>query len=100
MKNLAEKLDYIRKTIKEYGSFSPNEIGENGIVLAYTKKTSSLIEHFYSDEVEVVEYVNEIEVDSNNIDYKSLSEDIIDQIVYLVEIYETHWIKTLKRCEW
>ena len=93
------KLNFIETVINDFGSFTPNEIGEDSIVLQSTKNTSSLIERIHSTYVFVVDYVHEMETNESEIDLVDLNDDIIDQIVTLVEIYKTDTEKTLKRIE-
>ena len=96
-----EKIDYIKRVLSDWGSVSTadleldsspmyNSIGSNHVML---------IEAFNVNYVRVVEYVHETETDETDVSYDNLSDDLIDEISYIMEGYEADMQKTLKRTQ-
>lgn len=94
-----ENLDYIKNVLREWGGFKINEVeGESCPVFSQIEKDSCwLIETINSDGVEITHYVNEIEVNSNDVNWCDLGDVIIDELSTIVENYEADQIKTRKR---
>jgi len=94
-----EDISYIKRIIADYGSFSVGDLeGENSpIVNSLGKDNFQLAERFSLDDVTVITYVHETEVDQNDVDYEDLPEDTISEIVRLAEDYEADQIRTQKR---
>lgn len=63
------------------------------------RNTSVLVEGFNEDDVNVITYIDETEINNEDIEYDELSEDIIDEILGVMENYNTDMEKTMKRCE-
>jgi hypothetical protein len=97
--NKEDKVAYIKGVIKEWGAFSVADIeGESSPVYAQMGKNNfALMEKFSVDDVNVVNYVHDSEVDDFDVRYENLTEDQIDEIVTLVEQYEADMLKTEKR---
>ena len=60
---------------------------------------STLVEDFNYHNVKVVTYNNETEIAEDYLTYEELEEDVIDDILNLLEDYDTDNEKTMKRCE-
>jgi len=102
-KSKHSKIAYIKKVIKEWGSTSSgeltlesspclNSLGDGGIC--------ELVEDFNVDGVGTTIYdLTGEEIDWNNYEYEDLSEDLIDEICYIIEQYEADMIRTEKRCQ-
>ena len=60
---------------------------------------SVLVERFNYEDVGIFTYNNETEVAEDDQPYEALSEDVIDEILDLLEDYDTDNFKTMKRCE-
>ena len=91
----------IKSIIEEWGAFSPSEVdGEEApIVKTLGKNNSQLAEHFSIDGVKVVTYVHETETDENEVDYKDLSKDVLEEILRIAENYKVDFEKTMNRCK-
>ncbi len=94
-----EKIDYIKKVIREWGvvNTSELELESSPMYNSLGKDHVMLVEVFYSDSVEVVEYVHEEDTDTHKINYEELSDDLIDEICTIIENYEADCLKTEKR---
>jgi len=94
-----EDISYIKRIIADYGSFSVGDLeGESSpIVNSLGKDNFQLAERFSLDDVTVITYVHETEVDQNDVDYGDLPDDTISEIVRLAEDYEADQIRTQKR---
>jgi hypothetical protein len=94
-----EKIDYIKRVIREWGVVSTAELELecSPMYHSFGKDHVMLIERFYNDWVEVVEYVHETDTDSHNVNYEELSDDLIDDICTTIENYEADCLKTQKR---
>jgi hypothetical protein len=94
-----EKIDYIKRVIREWGVVSTAELELecSPMYHSFGKDHVMLVEAFYGDSVEVVEYVHEQDTDSHNVNYEELSDDLIDDICTIIENYEADCIKTEKR---
>ena len=94
-----EKIDYIKGVIREWGvvNTAELELESSPMYKSLRKDHVMLVEGFYNDWVEVVEYVHEGETDSHNVSYEELDNDLIDEICTIIENYEADCIKTEKR---
>jgi len=95
-----QKISEIKRIIEEWGSISMGELeSENSPVYATIGKDNfSLIERFNNNDVDVVTYVHETEVDEFSVAYEELDEDTIDEISLILQNYEADMLKTEKRC--
>jgi hypothetical protein len=94
-----EKIEYIKKVIREWGvvNTAELELESSPVYNSMGKDHYMLVEGFYNDWVEVVEYVHEEETDSHNVSYEELEDCLIDEICIIIENYEADCIKTEKR---
>jgi len=99
--NKEDKVAYIKKVIGDFGYFRIGEVeGESSPIYATMGKNNfALIEGFGVDDVNVVNYVHDSEVDDFDVRYENLTEDQIDDITPIVEAYEAEQLKTEKRCK-
>jgi hypothetical protein len=98
----AEKIAYIKKVLGEWGSTSCCELERDhspSMNSLAGGRVCELIEQFHVNEVETVVYDDQNEVDWNTYTYEELSDDVIDEIVEIMEDYETDMLKTEKRCQ-
>lgn len=82
------------------GSISTNDMESESspIYNQVSKDHYSLIERFYRDEVEVVTYVHQQEVDVFNVSYENIDEDLLEEIYNELEAYDVGMDKTLDIC--
>ena len=100
----SEKIRYIKNVINVWGntscceleldhSPSLNSTGNGG------GNVCELVEQFNEDGVESTVYDDEIELEYNTYKYENLSDDILDEIYWIIEGYETEQIKLKESCE-
>ena len=99
-----QKISRIKEIIAEWGSTSTAELEADHspcISSSGTNKmnVSVLVERFNYEDVGIFTYNNETEVAEDDQPYEALSEDVIDEILDLLEDYDTDNFKTMKRCE-
>jgi hypothetical protein len=90
----------IQAIIKEHGDFTTAEINAESSPCVYSKKgRNELCESFNYDKVEVVTYdSNDEEIDSDDVLYEDLKKDVLEEILFLAEIWEAESLQTEKRC--
>lgn len=90
----------IKAIIKEHGDFTTAEINAESSPCVYSKKgRNELCESFNYDKVEVVTYdSNDEEIDSDDVLYEDLKKDVLEEILFLAEIWEAESLQTEKRC--
>ena len=94
----------IKTIIENYGTFNIGEIdGETyGICVNEMGSLVALIEGFNENDVEVNIYdptgFSSDPIDTYNLKYEELSKDVLTEVLFIVEMYETDQEKTLKRC--
>lgn len=97
-----EKISEINDIISEWGSTTSTDLklvkspcikslGNNHT------NVSQLIESFYVDGVNVVTYHNDVEMDVDFLEYEELSDNILDEVYYIIEAYDVEMDKTMKR---
>jgi len=91
----------IKSIIENYGSFNIGEVdGVDGICVNEMGNLVALAEYF-SDDVEVSVYdptgFSSDPIDSYNVAYEDLSKEVLEEILFLADLYETDQEKTLKR---
>lgn len=93
----------IKDIIKTWGNFNISDIeGEDSPIISSTGNGRNnifvLIEGFNSDEVHTITYHDELEIDENFISYEELSDEIIEEVLRIIEVYEADMLRTEKRC--
>lgn len=96
-------ISYIKAVIKEWGETSCGELNLDhspclNSIGNGNKNISELIENFSADGVYAITYHDEAEINWNKYSYEDLSDDIIDEIYYIIQEYEADMLKTEKRC--
>ena len=97
-----EIINKIQSIIEKYGTFHIGEVdGANGICVNGMGKFVGLAEYFNSTTIEVKVYEPESfssdEIDSYELTYDELTIEILEEILFAAELYETDQEKTLKR---
>jgi hypothetical protein len=92
----------IKAIIEKHGSFAVGEVdADSSPVVGGAGKLLHLAEYFTLDGVEVNTYdtksSNCNEIDSFEMNYEELSKEVLEEILFLADLYETDQEKTLKR---
>lgn len=90
----------IQAIIKEHGDFTTAEINaESSPCVSSKRGRNELCESFNYDKVEVVTYDrSDEEIDSDDVLYEDLKKDVLEEILFLAEIWEAESLQTEKRC--
>ena len=99
-----EKILRIKEIVREWGATTTAELEADSspcISSSGTNKmnVSTLVKGFNLNNVKIVTYNNETEMAEDNIPYENVTEDVIDDILYLLEDYDTDNYKTMQRCQ-
>ena len=97
-----EIINKIQSIIEKYGTFHIGEVdGANGICVNEMGKFVGLAEYFNRTSVEVKVYEPESfssdEIDSYELNYIDLTIEVLEEILFVADLYETDQEKTLKR---
>ena len=94
----AEKIRFIKRVLNDFGNTSCCELElDHSPSLNSMCDICELVEQFNANSVESIVYNDEIELEYNNYAYEDLSEDIIDEIVFIMEEYEAASLKDEER---
>lgn len=97
------KIDRIKEIIKKWGGTTVGELSADSPCISgygmHKNYVVTLVEGFNLNDVDVVTYNNEIDVAENTLTYEELNEDVIDEILQLLEDYDTDSRKTMERCQ-
>lgn len=98
------KISRIKEIIGNWGATTTAELETDSSPCISSSGTnrmnvSTLVEGFNLNDVKIVTYNNETEIAEDEIPYEDLSEDVIDEILDLLEDYDTDNEKTYKRCQ-
>jgi len=90
----------INAIIKEHGDFTTAEINaESSPCVSSKKGRNELCETFNYGKTEVVTYdSHDEEIDSEFVNYEDLKKDVLEEILFLAEIWEAESLQTEKRC--
>jgi hypothetical protein len=98
-----EKIARIKEIIGEWGETSTAELeASSSPCISSTgnrPNVSVLVERFGEDKVGVFTYVDETETSEDELTYEELSDDVLDNILDLLEDYDTDNFKTQQRCQ-
>ncbi len=102
--NKSDKIKRIKDILDTWGATSVSEIGMGSSPVLSSNgngrhNVSTLVEKFYVQGVEVVTYQDETEIDSDDMNYEDLPEEVINEILEQVEYYEVDMLKTEERCK-
>lgn len=90
MTSKQSKIEYIKKVISEWGSFSTAEVeADYSPAINVIGDHSVLVESFMNDTVIAYEYVHSTCVGEMTIRYEDLDEEVINEICTLVENWES-----------
>ena len=101
-KSKEEKITRIKEILKEWSpeGVSTMELeAQTSPCISQTGQTYQLVERFALDCVSVFTYVGSVETSEDELSYEELAEEVIDEILDLLEDYDTDCYKTMKRCE-
>lgn len=92
-------IECIKTIIEQDGSFTIGEIdgASSPIWKSMNDNHNALLEKFYKDSAKAIFYVHEQETDSEDVEYKDLSIDILEEILSLAEEWSVICYKTMKR---
>lgn len=95
-----EVIDRIRNLIELNGSFTTADVQATSspVINAINRNHYILAERFHRDSCEGFEYVHETETGSDDYEYQDLDLDVLYEILYLAEDWDTICYKTEKRC--
>lgn len=90
----------IKLIIEKWGSLTTADLETNQspVYSQFNKDHFSLIERFNLSDVEVITYIHETEVDSFNVSYEDLDEDMLYDIFGELETYDIMMDKTIDSC--
>jgi hypothetical protein len=99
MKN-QELINKIEKIILTHGAFTTADVEANSSpVIQSLGSTHLLAEQFWQHKVTAVLYVNDMETNEEYIFYEDLSEDVLEEILFLCEQWEADELQTEKRIQ-
>jgi hypothetical protein len=97
------KISRIKEIIGKWGETTTADLiaDHSPCISSVGNKTnvSVLVERFGLNDVGVFTYVGDVEESEDDLTYEELEEDVIDDILDLLEDYDTDNFKTMKRCE-
>lgn len=95
-----EVIDRIRNLIELNGSFTTADVqaASSPVINAVNRNHYILAERFHKDSCEGFEYVHETETGSDDYEYQGLDLDVLQEILFLAEDWDTICYKTEKRC--
>lgn len=82
IKSIFERLDETRLTTQEL------EMSSSPIHKDLGGKSCALIERFNRNDVDVVVYAKDEEIDEYSVDYEELEKNVLEEILYVLEQYE------------
>ena len=103
MNKKKEVINYIKKLIKENGSFAIGELDyfDSSPCIGSIGTVVGLAEYFTEDYVEINVYhtssFSSDAIESYEEKYENLSEEVLDEIYFLCQEYEAQTLKTEKR---
>lgn len=85
----------IKRIINTFGTFSMSDLQDEASVVVNSigKDNFQLAERFSESGVSVFTYVYDMEVGEDFIEYEDLSNDVIEEINILAEIYEANCVR-------
>jgi hypothetical protein len=91
-------IERIKTIIKNHGEFTVADVvAESSPVISSLGNTHQLAEQFGHDKVTAVLYVNDTETDEDFISYYNLEYEVLEQILWLAEIWEAESLIDEKR---
>ena len=97
--NKQEVINKIQEVLVRWGEFAISDLDMvDTPVKSIIGKTSQLVEGFNNQTVTVVTYVNETEIDEEEIFYSDLSLELLEEILIIAEDYDTQEQKVFDSC--
>lgn len=95
------KIAYIKGVISKWGSTTTAEVkcSNSPCILSIDDTLYALVERFKDDGVTVISYYNGMNIHETDLGYDDLSDEIIDDIYWIIQDYEADMLKTEKRCQ-
>lgn len=97
------KISRIKEIIGEWGETTTAELlaDHSPCISSIGNRvnTSVLVERFGLNDVGIFTYVGDVEESEDDLTYEELEEDVIDDILNLLEDYDTDNFKAMQRCE-
>jgi hypothetical protein len=102
MKKKAILIKKIKSIIENYGTFSLGEVdGAEGICINEMGDLVALLEYFGTDVVEANVYkpssFSSDSIETYNVKYEDLDIEVLKEVLFVAELYETDQEKTIKR---
>ena len=98
-----QKISRIKEIIGEWGETTTAELlaDHSPCISSVGNRvnTSVLVERFGLHDVGIFTYVGDVEESEDDLTYEELEEDVIDDILNLLEDYDTDNFKTMQRCQ-
>lgn len=87
----------IQAIIKEHGSFSPDEVGEDYIDLYPNSVSTKKVEFISEDDVTVGHYISGVRVDDDFMEYEELPNNVLSDILLMAENHQVACNKAMDR---
>jgi len=81
-------IEKIQAIVKEYGSFSPFEVGEKDIDLFPNAVSTKKVEFISEDDVTVGHYISDVRVDDDFMEYEELPDNVLSDILLMAENHQ------------
>ena len=89
----------INNIIKNVGEFNITEARyDSSPIVSSCGETQETIDNFYKDFVGATTYVKGIEYSTRDINYEDLPIEVLEEVLTVVENFETDFNKTMERC--
>lgn len=90
----------IKSIIENYGTFNIREVCCFSICVNEMGELVALAEYFNLDFVKISVYNSSSDaIETYELNYTELTKEILEEILFVAELYETDQEKTIKRCE-
>jgi hypothetical protein len=88
--NTAEMIQKIKAIVNKCGSFSTGELDEpySPVYTTHDKDSYGTVEKFGYEKVTVVYYIHEVEVNSIEVPYEDLSDELLQEVLQITEQYQ------------
>ena len=96
-----EQILEIKRIIREWGGVTTSELelSSSPVYNNFGKDSFQLVERFNRDDVSVLSYVHETEVDTFDVEYENLNDDLVDEIYNIITEYDVAQHKLMDSCK-
>jgi len=96
-----EQISEIKRIIREWGGVTTSELEleSSPVYNNFSKDSFQLVERFNRDDVTILSYVHENEVDSFDVDYENLNDNLVDEIYNIITEYDVAQKKLFDSCK-